>query len=263
MLLGSACASTKPVDQEVILEVNVSANTDVVAPEDTLLYTITYANTGTKPATGVYVFEHYDRVTFAAAEPPPMPPSKNVWDIGTVGPGVIGTIVITVTVDPELTDDSVLVNLVQLDSAETSLLSEVEMTSVSVKRLLCPCPLEPNNTISEAIPLDLNFYPQVSAYPEDEHDFYYFTLDTPKTIVVNVANYTAIGQLRLYYENPEDKSLILKKRDLSEVKGKSWLGATLKAEMGKYYIDINTLDAYNKRQPYNLKIIEVSDTGVD
>jgi hypothetical protein len=246
----------------VILEVDVSANTDTIAPEDVLAYTVIYRKIGSKPATGVYVFEYYDRVSFVAASPPPMLPNKNIWDIGTVGPGITGTIAVTVKVNPGLADGSILLNLVQLDSAETPLLSDIEMTSVSGQPL-CPCPWEPNNRLSEAFG-ELQSGQKISAYPEDEYDIYYFLLRARRTIIVNVTNYTAVGQLLLYYENPEDGELIEKGQDSPEGQAKSWMNVALKkedAKPGRYYIYIHTSDYHNKSQMYNLEIIKIDDTG--
>ncbi len=84
------------------------------APGDTIIYTITYANTGPGIAYDVTITEFYPAdVTYVIANPLPTA-GDNVWDLGDLAPGVNGAITITVTVNPGAT---LLINNVTVDYA--------------------------------------------------------------------------------------------------------------------------------------------------
>jgi uncharacterized repeat protein (TIGR01451 family) len=102
---------------------------DPVAPSSNLVYTLTYVNTGPLTVTNVIITETYDtNVNFVSASPLP-DVGDNVWQVGTLGPGESGTIVITVTVDSGLPDRTILSNAVTIDSDQTEPFTYVALTT--------------------------------------------------------------------------------------------------------------------------------------
>ena len=65
--------------------------------------------------------------TPSASLPPDV--GNNVWQIGTLGPGESGTIVITVTVGTGLADRTILTNRVTIDSDQTEPFTNVTLTT--------------------------------------------------------------------------------------------------------------------------------------
>jgi uncharacterized repeat protein (TIGR01451 family) len=88
----------------------------VAQPGETITYTITYANMGLGPADGVRVTDALPAGVTSSQTP--------VWDIGHVGPGTIGSVVLTATLNASLRSPvtlgscgAVLVNVAQISAA--------------------------------------------------------------------------------------------------------------------------------------------------
>jgi uncharacterized repeat protein (TIGR01451 family) len=105
---------------------------DPVQAGGTLGYVITYQNSGTAPAEEVIITDTYDsRVTYTSANPAPRGGTDNVWDIGYLPVGDVGSITVTVGVTTPLANGTILTNLVTMDSKYTPPLSDTETTRVS------------------------------------------------------------------------------------------------------------------------------------
>ncbi|MFQ6100203.1 MAG: hypothetical protein ACE5OS_03060 [Anaerolineae bacterium] len=105
--------------------------TDPVSVGNTLVYTLSYVNSGVVPATGIVITETYDsNVEFVSANPSPDPGYDNQWTIGSLEWGESGTIVITVTVNTGLTDNTILTNTVTIGSDQTTPVAQSETTLV-------------------------------------------------------------------------------------------------------------------------------------
>ena len=102
------------LDEIPTLTVSKSDVPDPVKPGQNLVYTITYGNIGHVTATDVVITETYDKnVSFRDADPNPVSGSDNrVWKVDALGPGVGGSIVITVQVAS--TAVGVLTNCVEI-----------------------------------------------------------------------------------------------------------------------------------------------------
>jgi uncharacterized repeat protein (TIGR01451 family) len=112
------------------LYISKADSPDPVAPSGNLVYTLMYTNTSALTTTNVVITETYDgNVNFVSASPPPDVPN-NVWNIGTLGPGVSGAIVITVTVDSGLPGETILTNMATIDSDQTTPFADIELTVV-------------------------------------------------------------------------------------------------------------------------------------
>ena len=95
------------VDNETDVTIAKSDNPDPVAPGGQLVYTLVYANSGLAPAENVVVSDTLPpEVTFVAASPIPNagPPNPLLWNLDTLNAGARGTIVVTVTVGPDVTE---------------------------------------------------------------------------------------------------------------------------------------------------------------
>ncbi|UCC63205.1 MAG: PKD domain-containing protein [Anaerolineae bacterium] len=112
-----------------VLTLDVTDSPDPVRGDGTLVYTVSYANTGNANATSVTLTANYDgRLNFVTASPAPSS-GNNTWYLGTLpGGGGTGTVVITLTTDP-LAPDAMLSSLFRLRSAQTDWISDEELTA--------------------------------------------------------------------------------------------------------------------------------------
>jgi len=115
-----------------ILEISKSDDPDPVEPGQSLVYMISYTNTGNITATKVVITETYDaNVVFNSAAPDPTSGNR-VWaNIGPLGPQGSGSIVVTVTVNSPLTNGLTLWNTVEIASDETEPVSDTTTTQVA------------------------------------------------------------------------------------------------------------------------------------
>ncbi|UCF09108.1 MAG: DUF11 domain-containing protein, partial [Thermoplasmata archaeon] len=100
-----------------ILSISKDANTDYADPGDTVMFTITYTNSGTGYAYNVIIEDTIPAyTTFVDSNPlyTSVDGDTYTWEIGTVAPGTTGYIFINVTVDPGTPDQTVLTNVVVL-----------------------------------------------------------------------------------------------------------------------------------------------------
>ncbi len=113
-----------------ILVIDKSGAPDPVEPGQSLVYTITYSNTGNGDATQVVITETYDvNVESDAADPPPNRDDR-VWEVGTLGSHDSDFIVITVTVSNSLTDGLILWNRVEMGCSETDSVTDAITTTI-------------------------------------------------------------------------------------------------------------------------------------
>ena len=125
------------LDEIPTLTVSKSDAPDPVKPGQNLVYTITYGNIGHVTATDVVITETYDRdVSFRGADPAPISGGDNrVWKVDALGPGVGGSIAVTVQVTS--TAVGVLTNCVEIgckqrDSVSTCITTTVPPPSTTV-----------------------------------------------------------------------------------------------------------------------------------
>ncbi|MEJ5308582.1 MAG: hypothetical protein WHX52_02315, partial [Anaerolineae bacterium] len=87
------------------LAITKSDSPDPVVPGETLIYTLVYTNYGPSDAVNVVVADMLPaEVTFVAADPPQASgPNPLTWNLGTLAAGAGGQIVITVTVNSDVT----------------------------------------------------------------------------------------------------------------------------------------------------------------
>lgn len=96
--------STQVVTQGAILQLVKNASEPTVYVGEQLVYTIRYENAGNQPATGVTLTDTLPvDVTPDAADPPwdSLASGQAVWNLGTLGPGVVDRVFLTVTVGGE------------------------------------------------------------------------------------------------------------------------------------------------------------------
>jgi len=125
------------LDEIPTLTVSKSDAPDPVKSGQNLFYMITYGNTGYVTATDVVITETYDRnVSFRGADPDPVSGGDNrVWKVDALGPGVGGSIAVTVQVAS--TAVGVLTNCVEIgckqrDSVSTCITTTVTPPSTTV-----------------------------------------------------------------------------------------------------------------------------------
>ena len=107
-----------------------------VGPDEDLVYTLRYRNSGNAVAHTVRIIEQYDpNVTFVSATPPP-DVGNNEWQIDSLAPGSTGTIIVTVHVDPSVEYGTLIENAVTIDSDETEPLTTRVTTRVGTQVLL-------------------------------------------------------------------------------------------------------------------------------
>ncbi len=116
----------------VCLEIDKSGQPQEVSPEDWLVYTIVYSNTGSGTATGVVVKEIYDDdVQYLVAIPEPISGTNNIWEIGELGAGESGAITAVVQVERSSVNQNWLINKVSIDADEmVTPISDVLYTGV-------------------------------------------------------------------------------------------------------------------------------------
>jgi uncharacterized repeat protein (TIGR01451 family) len=117
-----------------VMHIEKRSDLDVVEAGATLTYTLTYSNTGNLAAVSVVITDVLDSHTsFVSATLTPSGglPDAPVWSIGSVAPGQVGQIIITVVVDRPLPNNSELSNTAWLDSYYTTPISATSQVTVS------------------------------------------------------------------------------------------------------------------------------------
>jgi uncharacterized repeat protein (TIGR01451 family) len=95
----------------------------VISAGESISYTLTYSNSSTTPASGVWLTDTLPAgVTFVGSAPPPSAQAGNQigWDLGTLGADASGTLLITASVPAGLADNTILDNSATITSAEGS-----------------------------------------------------------------------------------------------------------------------------------------------
>lgn len=82
-------------------------------------------------------------------------------------------------------------------------------------------------------------------YPNDPKDYFYIHLNQPGRIIVDLQNYTATGQLQLFYQNTDTRVALA----TAPPYHLDYEGAA-----GTYYIYIATTTGFNTTTPYILKV---------
>jgi uncharacterized repeat protein (TIGR01451 family) len=138
----AAIDSNETVAQSTEITATVAAPTLELAKRDDpdpvtsgapLTYTLAYTNTGDATAAGVVITDVLDsHVAYVSASPTPTNWTSPTlyWSIGSLTPSTSGEIVISVTVQGGLTEDTTITNSAAIDSEQTTPLSVIETTSV-------------------------------------------------------------------------------------------------------------------------------------
>jgi uncharacterized repeat protein (TIGR01451 family) len=106
-----------------ILSFSKSANTTTAYPDEPIVYTLEYENSGTGWASGVVIIDTISLdTTFVGSTPAATGVVDNeyTWTIGDVGPGISGQIEITVTVKTDTPDTTELENFATMDWADAN-----------------------------------------------------------------------------------------------------------------------------------------------
>jgi uncharacterized repeat protein (TIGR01451 family) len=117
---------TEPV---ILLTKTAPANANSGA---TIIYTITYQNTGNAGAMDVWINETYPLgVSFVSASPAPANPGAgdNIWYFPAVAKGATGIITIYVSVDPFAMDGDILANTVTADYYNQAIIKRPTVTA--------------------------------------------------------------------------------------------------------------------------------------
>ena len=103
------------------------------ARNETVTYTITYENRGTKPMTNVVLFNAFaDSFKYVSGSSGARPNGTQVsWSLGTIAPGARGTQTVTLRVKPTAVAGAVLVNRARLTSKAVEVESASLTTAVS------------------------------------------------------------------------------------------------------------------------------------
>lgn len=120
-------------ERRPILHLAQSDAPDPVEVGKTLVYHITYSNTGQAAAHGVFITDTFDmNVTPIAFSQPPhtIDSRQGSWNIGQVKANSSGDVVITVTVNSSLTTSLKLSNQVKISSDELQAIEDRELTRV-------------------------------------------------------------------------------------------------------------------------------------
>ncbi|MCP4544681.1 MAG: DUF11 domain-containing protein, partial [Chloroflexi bacterium] len=146
--VGTVLTNVTTVESDQTMPITTTETTSVTSASDLTIskfgespwgeagenfkYFIEYDNSGTAPAENVVITETYDsRVSFISASMTPRTGTNNVWDIGDLNVDDDGFIIVTMQIDTPLTKDTILTNIITIDSIHTSPLSETETTTVS------------------------------------------------------------------------------------------------------------------------------------
>lgn len=104
-----------------VLSLTKVAATAEISAGDNLAYTLTYTNDSTTPATGVWITDTLPSgVNLVGATPPASAQSGNDvgFNLGTVGAGAGGTVVITVSIPAAVADNTIISNSALITSSE-------------------------------------------------------------------------------------------------------------------------------------------------
>ena len=113
------------------LNICKSDSQDPVKPGNEFTYTIRYANNSTMDITNVVITENYPAgITFVSASPAPDSGTNNKWTIGTLTAGSSGNITITVQVNSDVSNGTILHNTVTATSDNTPDATATEDTTV-------------------------------------------------------------------------------------------------------------------------------------
>ena len=116
------------------LSINSVAEPNPVEAGQSLLYTISYANTGQDEVHAVTIEEIYDQnVTYMSAIPMPDADRENLWTIGDLKAGASGTIKLVVRVNPDSADGTMLKNSVKISCGEYATAEAITETIVKGK----------------------------------------------------------------------------------------------------------------------------------
>ena len=110
----------------VVMSIDKTDGPDPVIVGNTLVYMLSYANSGGSTASTVVITETYPNVLYQSANPPPSV-GNNIWNISSLPANTSGTIVITVTAP--MTAGTVT-NLVTLGSLQTLPITDSTATTV-------------------------------------------------------------------------------------------------------------------------------------
>ncbi len=145
-----------------VMSITKTVDVSTVDPGDTIVYTITYKNTGTGWASLVEIIDTIPAdTTFVSSTPAYSNVSGNAytWNLGDVAPGTIETIKIQVTVNAGTDDKTLLHNTVTLDYADANgnyYLQESDYADVIVTAPVMS--LSKTADVSEADPGDTIIY---------------------------------------------------------------------------------------------------------
>ena len=106
--------------QAPALQISKSADPSPATPGTQIEYTIVYTNAGNAPAQNASITETYPMSTSYVLAAPPPTSGTNIWELGSLGVGVTGTIVVDVNVPAQMPVGSVLTNSVQLGASRVS-----------------------------------------------------------------------------------------------------------------------------------------------
>jgi uncharacterized repeat protein (TIGR01451 family) len=149
-------ALTNVAERTPILHLSQNDEPDPVGAGETLIYDITYSNTGQVPATNICITDTFD------ASVTPIASSHDIaragshwwaWDIGPLAPNSRGNITITLLVNSPLTGGLVLANRIALSSREVPAITDEELTEViavptlNIVKVGQPDPVEPGGTL--------------------------------------------------------------------------------------------------------------------
>ena len=134
-LTGTLCGVQPNCSPE--LSITKRGTPDPVAPGATLLYTITYANTGPRSAKKVFVSDILPEETHfaSASRQPEIKGNVLTWDIGRLCGGTSDSISVRVTVTAPLTDNWPLTNVVYLEAEDQEPISATLLTRVRAQPL--------------------------------------------------------------------------------------------------------------------------------
>ncbi len=122
-----------------VMHIEKSGDPDTVEAGATLTYTLTYSNTGNLTATNVIITDTLDpNTSFVSATLTPIGglPNAPVWSVGSIAPGEIGQITLTVAVGRPLPNNTILTNTAWLDTQQTAPVSATSQTTVSSRPVL-------------------------------------------------------------------------------------------------------------------------------